>query len=304
MFSPDVQAYFDEDTFTVTYVVFDSSTGDAIVIDPVLDYDVFAAQTSTGSVDKVIAFLGERKLTLRAVLETHAHADHISAGQLLKSRYSVPFGIGAGIESVQKTFAKVFDFSVEVPVDGSQFDILFEPGSEYAFGSLKIRVLGTPGHTPACVSYYIGDAIFTGDALFMEDYGTGRADFPGGSAEALHSSVTKTLYALPGATRVFVGHDYQPDGREVRFESTIDRERESNIQIKKETTEAEFIKFRNSRDETLRAPRLIYPSIQINVFGGNMPSAADNGVRYLKIPFNTRDKTDGAGISMAKGAKS
>jgi len=295
MQQPYVRAFFESDTNTVTYVVSDPKTRDAIVIDPVLDYDAFASQTSTKSVSSVIAFIETEGLNLRAVLETHAHADHLSAAQYLRQRYSVPVAIGSEIGVVQKTFKKVFNLPDSVPTDGSQFDVLLFDGQDHSFGSVEVKSLATPGHTPACMSYLIGDAVFTGDALFMEDYGTGRADFPGGSALSLYRSVAKTLYSLDETTRVFVGHDYMPDGRPVRFESTIKRQRDSNVQINKTVSEAEFIDSRTRRDDTLRAPRLIYQSIQVNVFGGKLPDPDDNGVRYLRVPLNMRNATNAVG---------
>ena len=304
MTSPNVHAVFDKNTSNVTYVVSEPDSKDAIIIDPVLDYDALASQTSTSTVEKVIAHIEKNGLTLRAVVETHAHADHISAAQFLKSRYSVPVAIGAGIHLVQETFGAFFNLPASVPRDGSQFDLLLKAGEKYEFGKLEVLILATPGHTPACVSLHIGDAVFTGDSLFIEDYGTGRTDFPGGSARLLHQSVTKNLFTLPDATRVFVGHDYQPGGRELRVESTIGREKEANIQLSAATTESEFVSFRESRDATLSPPRLIYPSVQINVFGGFLPEPAENGKRYLRTPINTRVETDSSGSPVASGANS
>jgi len=295
MQTPHVHPFFDEDTSTLTYVVADPETKDAIVIDPVLNFDSLASQTSTESVEKVVSFIQEQGLTLRAVLETHAHADHISSAQFLKAKFSVPVAVGSHIVKVQTTFANVFNLSSDVRTDGSQFDILLEASRNYEFGSLSVAILATPGHTPGCVSYHIGDAVFTGDALFIEDYGTGRTDFPGGSASKLHDSVVNTLYELPGETRVFVGHDYMPGGRAMRCESTIACERESNIQLKKVTSAEDFVAFRNKRDSSLPPPRLIYPSIQINVYGGKLPAIESNGSRYLRIPLNNRTRTDDVG---------
>jgi glyoxylase-like metal-dependent hydrolase (beta-lactamase superfamily II) len=300
---PNVRAFFDSDTYTVTYVVSDPDTRDAVVIDPVLDYDVLASQTSTTSVAQVISFLGSEGLRLRAVLETHAHADHISAAQYLKEAYAVPVAIGNGIGVVQETFKKIFNFPIDVPSDGSQFDLLLDSKQTYRFGSLEVKPIATPGHTPACMSYLVGDAVFTGDALFMEDYGTGRADFPGGSAKLLYQSVSQKLFSLPESTRVFVGHDYMPGGRAVRFESTIKRQRKSNVQLSNQVSEAEFIENRNRRDGTLRPPRLIYQSIQINVFGGRLPEAQGNGVRFLTTPLNLRKPTNSVGRPLLQKAE-
>jgi glyoxylase-like metal-dependent hydrolase (beta-lactamase superfamily II) len=243
----------------------------------------------------VIRAVREEGLTVHAVLDTHAHADHISAAQYLGEHFSVPVGIGKGIAQVQQTFAKVFNLGNEVKTDGSQFALLIEPERLYQFGSLSLRGLPTPGHTPACMSYLVGDAVFTGDALFMEDYGTGRTDFPAGSANDLYKSVSETLYSLPEDTRVYVGHDYLPGGREVRFESTISKQKAENVQLPASRSENDFVEFRNSRDSTLKPPRLIYQSIQINVFGGKLPDEESNGKRYLKMPLNMRRPTDAVG---------
>ncbi len=291
----DIEAFFDEATYTLTYVVHDPATRDAIVIDPVLDYDALASATSTESVDRVTAFVKQHGLRLHYVLETHAHADHLSGSQLLKRRFDAKIAIGARITEVQSTFKNVFDLPATFRTDGSQFDRLLDDGETFAAGSLQIEVIATPGHTPACVSYHVGDAVFTGDALFMEDYGTGRCDFPLGSAEALYASVTKRLYALPDRTRVFVGHDYQPGGRELRYESSIGIEKQQNKQLRSDTPENEYVKFRKERDATLRPPRLLYPSVQVNVDAGRLPSAHENGIRYLAVPLNMKRPTDDAG---------
>lgn len=289
-----IQDFYDPNTFTLTFVVYDEATHDAVVIDPVLDYDPGASQTSTASVDAVSRFIERESLRLRYVLETHAHADHLSGSQLLKRRHGAKVAIGERITEVQETFRALFDLGPEFRADGSQFDALLADGATVKAGSLEVRVIATPGHTPACVSYLIGDAVFTGDALFMEDYGTGRCDFPRGSAEALYDSV-KRLYALPDETRVFVGHDYQPGGRAVRFESTIGKEKRENVQIRAETTKAAFVSFREARDATLAAPRLIFPSVQVNVNAGLLPRPRANGKRYLNTPINLFRPTDDVG---------
>lgn len=283
----NTEAFFDPATSTLTYVVFDRATRDAVVIDPVLDYDPIASRTETASVARVADFLQKEALRLRYVLETHAHADHLTASQFLKRRFGAPIGIGRAIVEVQQTFQEVFDLGPELATDGSQFDHLFADGETISAGSLDIEVIATPGHTPACVSYRIGDAVFTGDALFVEDYGTGRCDFPRGSADALYTSVHDRLYLLPDTTRVFVGHDYQPDGRPLRFETTIGASKRQNVQLRAATTRDEFVRMRTARDETLSQPRLLYPSVQVNIDGGRMPKPHANGRRYLVIPLRT-----------------
>lgn len=289
-----IKDFYDPNTFTLTFVVYDEATHDAVVIDPVLDYDPGASQTSTASVDAVSRFIEKESLHLRYVLETHAHADHLSGSQLLKRRHGAKVAIGERITEVQETFRALFDLGPEFRADGSQFDQLLADGATVTAGSLEVKVIATPGHTPACVSYLIGDAVFTGDALFMEDYGTGRCDFPKGSAEALYDSV-KRLYALPDETRVFVGHDYQPGGRAVRFESTIGKEKRENVQLRAETSRESFVAFREGRDATLAAPRLIFPSVQVNVNAGLLPRPRANGKRYLNTPINLFHPTDEVG---------
>ncbi len=291
----EIKTFFDPATYTLTYVAFDPKSKDAVVIDPVLDYDPIGSTTSTESVQAVETFLRGNGLALRFILETHAHADHITGAQYLKRRFEAPVVIGHLITEVQKTFKPVFDLPQTFAVDGSQFDRLVKDGDTLAAGSLSVSVIETPGHTPACVSYLIGDAVFTGDALFIEDYGTGRCDFPRGDAAVLYRSVHDKLYALPDATRVFTGHDYQPNGRPLRFETTIAASKTQNIQLRHDTTEAEFVVFRQQRDATLRAPRLLFPSIQVNVDAGRLPQPAATGLRYLKTPLNLRSPTEDDG---------
>jgi glyoxylase-like metal-dependent hydrolase (beta-lactamase superfamily II) len=280
-----IKSWFDKDTFTLTYCVYDETTKDAIVIDTVWDYDQASGNMKLTSVNEVADFLKSKNLNLHYILETHAHADHITGAQPLKKLFpSAKIGIGARIVEVQKVFKKVFNFNDQFPVDGTQFDVLLQDGSETTAGSLTFKTIFTPGHTPACASYLIGDALFTGDAMFMPDSGTGRCDFPAGSADVLFESIQK-LYKLPDSTCVFTCHDYQPNGRPMRFQSTIGEEKQSNIQLKASTTKAEYVAFRTTRDRTLSAPRLLLPSIQVNIDGGKLPPPESNGTSYLKMPL-------------------
>jgi len=291
----EIHHQFDPATSTFTYVVFDPETRDAVVIDPVLDYDPLASQTSTESVDKLTEFIKGKELKVHYSLETHAHADHLSGGQLLKERLGAKVAIGDQIKVVQKTFKPIFGLPESFRTDGAQFDELLEAGKTFQAGSLSIQVLATPGHTPACVSYVIGDAVFTGDALFIEDFGTGRCDFPAGSAEDLYTSVHETLYALPDETRVFVGHDYGPGGREIRHETTIGTEKAKNKHIRADSSVEEFVKFRTSRDAELNEPKLLFQSVQVNIDAGRLPAANDGGLRHLRTPLNLKRPTDDSG---------
>lgn len=282
---PTVKEFFDKATWTLTFVVYDEKTKDAVIMDPVWDYDPAASKMSTQSADEVLQFVKSHSLNVHYILETHAHADHVSGSQVLKKHLpNAKVGIGAKITEVQKVFKGVFNLDSSFKTDGSQFDILLEEGKPVQAGSLKIETIYTPGHTPACASYVIGDAVFTGDALFMPDYGTGRCDFPAGSADDLYTSVHEKLYKLPDHFRVFVGHDYMPGGRPVAFESTIGEEKAKNVQLKVETTRDQFVEFRNRRDKSLAAPRLLLPSVQLNIDAGKLPVEDTNGARYLKIP--------------------
>jgi glyoxylase-like metal-dependent hydrolase (beta-lactamase superfamily II) len=287
-----IHPFYEPTVQTLTYVVFDEGSRDAVVIDPVLDYDPFAAQTSTAGLDRVIAFVRERGLTVHWSLETHPHADHLSGGRYLRRHLGAKVAIGARIVEVQAVFRDVYDLGDGFPVDGRQFDHLLGDGDVVEAGALRVEVIATPGHTPACVTYRAGDALFTGDLLFLHDYGTGRCDFPLGSGAALYDSVMR-LYALPDATRVFPAHDYQPGGRPVAWETTIGRSKAENVQLRADTTRDEYVAFRHERDRTLSAPRLIWPSVQVNIDGGRLPGGA--GRRFLRIPLNRRTPTDDDG---------
>ena len=280
----NIQHFYDAATYTLTYVVFDPATRDAVVIDPVLDFDPASGRTSTASIEQVEAFVRREGLRVHAVFETHAHADHLSGSQYLRTRFGARVAIGRRITEVQQTFRPIF--GNPIAVDGSQFDVLLDDYARVQAGTLSVEVLPTPGHTPACVSLKIEDAVFTGDALFIEDYGTGRCDFPRGDAEALYHSVHEVLYALPDATRVFVGHDYQPNGRALRFETTIGAEKRANVQLSIETTREAFVSFRRTRDAGLAAPRLLFPSVQVNIDAGRLPAPGPDGLRRLQIPLN------------------
>lgn len=282
-----IKAFFDKATFTLTYVVFDEATRDAVVIDPVLDFDPASGRVTRSSADEVIAFVRGSGLKVHLVLETHAHADHLSSSQILRDAFpGAKVAIGERITVVQKTFKKIYNLVESFPTDGSQFDLLLRDNERVVAGSLAFDVLFTPGHTPACASYNFDGYVFTGDALFMPDYGTGRADFPDGSATDLFHSISSRLYMLPDDTRVFTGHDYQPGGRPLRYESTIGEEKRANIQLKASTESGEFVKFRTERDATLAAPRLLHPSVQININAAHLPEPEVNGRAYVKIPLN------------------
>lgn len=282
---PTVQEFFDPATWTLTYVVYDPSSKDAVILDPVWDYDPAGSKMSQKSALKVLDFIQGERLKVHFILETHAHADHVSGSQVLKAKIpGAKIGIGARITEVQQVFKNVFNLDPGFKTDGSQFDLLLEEGKPLLAGSLKIETRFTPGHTPACATYLIGDAVFTGDALFMPDYGTGRCDFPAGSAKDLYESVQTKIYTLPGDFRVFVGHDYMPHGRALAFQSTISEEKEKNIQLKASTQKDDFVEFRQARDKTLAAPRLLLPSVQVNIDAGHLPKPETNGTSYLKIP--------------------
>jgi glyoxylase-like metal-dependent hydrolase (beta-lactamase superfamily II) len=286
MSNTHIEALFDPRTSTLTYVVSDPTTKDAVVIDPVLDYDPASSTTWRESVDGVIAYLNEHQLRLLWVLETHAHADHLSGSQLLKDACpNVKVAIGRRICDVQRMFRGIFALPESFPVDGRQFDKLLDDGEVLRAGSIEIKTMYTPGHTPACATYQIGDALFVGDAIFMPDGGTGRCDFPGGSAHALYDSIARRLYAKPDDMRVFVGHDYQPGGRELAYQTTVGEQKSSNVALNGSTSEADFISFREKRDAQLPAPKLLFQSVQVNIDAGKLPSP-EGSHAYLKIPVN------------------
>jgi len=283
---PTVKAFFDNDTYTVTYVVSDPSGKTCAVIDPVLDFDQASGRTSTASADRVLDYVHDNGLDVIWILETHAHADHLSAAAYLKSKSNGKTGTGLFITDVQATFKEIFRLGDEFLANGEQFDSLFDEGDLLDLGALKIRVMHTPGHTPSCVTFVVGDAAFVGDTLFMPDYGTARTDFPGGDAATLYRSIQRIL-ALPIGTRIFLCHDYKAPGRdEYRWETTVGQQRASNIHIHEGITEQAFVDFRNKRDSELGMPKLILPSIQVNIRAGQMPPADDDGRVFLKIPVN------------------
>ncbi len=281
-----VKAFFDEATFTVSYVVHDPATARAAIIDSVLDYDPASGRTSHHSADAIIAYVQQNKFSVDWLLETHAHADHLSAAPYLQARLGGRLAIGAEIISVQKIFGKLFNAGTEFARDGSDFDQLFKDGCQFKIGTLPAMALHVPGHTPADLAYIIGDAVFTGDTLFMPDYGTARADFPGGDARQLYRSIRRLL-SLPEQARLFLCHDYKAPGREdYRWETTISAERAQNVHVHDGISEDEFTTMRQARDATLGMPRLLLPSVQVNMRGGHFPPPEDNGVRYLKIPLD------------------
>lgn len=285
MSKPEVKAFFDEATFTVSYVVSDPASGRAAIIDPVLDFDPASGRTSTVSADKVVAFVKENKLTIDWILETHVHADHISGAPFLKEQLGGQTAIGRGVTAVQSTFKSVFNLS-DLATDGSQFDHLFDDGDTFDIGSIRARVTATPGHTPACVTYVIGNTAFVGDTLFMPDFGTARTDFPGGSAAQLYRSIQK-IFALPDDTRLFMCHDYKAPGRdEFAWETTVAAQRDGNIHINKGVSEQAFVDTREGRDRQLGMPKLLLPAIQVNIRAGRLPDPENNDIRYLKIPIN------------------
>jgi len=283
---PIVTHFFDEPTNTFSYVVQDPDSSACAIIDSVLDFDYAAGRTDIRSANQIIAFVREKRLEVAWILETHVHADHLSAAPYLHEQLGGKTGIGAHIVEVQEIFGKAFNAGTEFARDGSQFDALFNEGDTFTIGSLEGRVLHTPGHTPACLTYVIGDAAFVGDTLFMPDYGTARCDFPGGDARTLYHSIQKVL-SLPEQTRLFLCHDYKAPGRDAyQHETTVAEQRQANVHVNDGISEEEFVKMRTERDATLGMPRLIIPSVQVNMRAGELPPAEDNGQVYLKVPIN------------------
>jgi glyoxylase-like metal-dependent hydrolase (beta-lactamase superfamily II) len=283
---PEIEALFDPATHTLSYVVSDPHSRECAIIDAVLDFDPSAGRTSTRSAARIVEYVRRRRLETRWILETHPHADHLSAAQYLQQTLGGRIAIGERIAEVQRAFGKVFNLEAGFVPDGSLFDHLFHDGETFMIGRIPARVMHTPGHTPACVTYLVGDAAFVGDTLFMPDYGTARTDFPGGDAHELYRSIQKIL-ALPPRTRLFMCHDYGAPGRtQVAWQTTVEEELRANIQVKRGTDEESFVRMRTQRDATLKMPTLILPSLQVNIRAGRLPPPEDNGVRYLKIPID------------------
>ena len=287
MSSINVKSFFDKATSTLTYLVYDTESKNSIVIDPVLDYEIGSSRISYASIEKLLDFISRNRLNLSHVLETHLHADHLSAAYEIRSRCpDVKIVIGKNICSVQKTFLEMYNLS-HISPDGSCFDVLVNDGAEIRCGSILVKAIETPGHTPACVSFLIEDRLFVGDTLFMPDYGTGRCDFPGGSAESLFHSIRDKIFCLPDETKVFVGHDYMPNGRELKFQTTVGESKRENIHLRFDTSKEDFVSFRKERDSKLDFPRLLFPSVQMNIQAGKLPPKESNGSRYLKIPIQS-----------------
>ena len=282
---PQVEGFFDKATWTVTYVVHNGPGSDCAIIDSVLDYDPKSGRTRTIAADKVIAFVKAHQLTTQWILETHAHADHLSAAPYLKKHLGGQIAIGDQITRVQKVFKGIFNLEPDFKQDGSQFDVLLKDDETFHIGELTAKVMAVPGHTPACVAYQVGDAVFVGDTLFMPDVGTARCDFPGGDAKTLYAS-TRKLLALPAQTRLFMCHDYPPTDRPIAFETTVAEQRAKNIHVHDGVSEAQFVAMRTKRDATLEMPVLILPAVQINIRAGEMPPKEANGIAYAKIPLN------------------
>jgi glyoxylase-like metal-dependent hydrolase (beta-lactamase superfamily II) len=286
MTKPNVKAFFDEATFTTSYVVSDPATSRAAIIDPVLDFDAASGRTSTRSADQLLDHVASQSLSVALILDTHVHADHLTAAHYLREKTGAKMAIGSHILTVQKTFAKIYNAESGFKADGSQFDVLLDDDEQFAVGELQSHAIHAPGHTPICMVYVIGDAAFVGDTLFMPDSGTARCDFPGGDARTLYRSIQK-IFALPDATRLFICHDYKAPGRDqFAWQTTVAEQRSSNIQVRDDISEDEFVVMRETRDASLSMPRLILPSVQVNIRAGAMPPAEGDGVSYLKLPLN------------------
>ena len=282
---PHVKAFFDPATWTVSYVVYDQGGGHCAIIDSVLDFESKSGRTTTTSADVLMAFVKDKALTVQWILETHAHADHLSAAHYLRKQLGGQIAIGAAITDVQSVFKGIFNLEPEFHPDGSQFDHLFQDGDSFQIGGMTVSAMHTPGHTPACMTYVVGNAAFVGDTLFMPDGGSARADFPGGDARTLYRSIQQVL-SLPDQMRLFICHDYGPNGREIRWETTVAEQKAHNIHVKDVITEDEFVATREARDATLSMPKLIIPALQVNMRGGDLPPPDDSGKRFLKVPIN------------------
>ncbi len=283
--APDVRAFFDHETWTLTYLVKDPHSSACAIIDSVLDFEGASGRTKTDGAQRVISMVENENLTVEWILETHVHADHLSAAPYLHKHLGGKIGIGAHITDVQQIFGNLFNVEPEFCRDGSQFDHLFVDGDSFSIGGLTAKAIHTPGHTPACMTYHIGDALFVGDTLFMPDFGTARCDFPGGDARVLYQSIQKLL-ALPPETRMFMCHDYMPNDREMQYETTVGKQKASNLHVHDGISEDEFVAMRRAKDQSLSMPSLILPSVQVNMRAGELPPAEENGVRYLKIPLD------------------
>lgn len=285
---PNTFAFFEKKatSFTVTYVVIDFPSKKCAVIDPVTNFNLASGVATYDSADKILKFIKDNGLECVLILDTHVHADHLTAAGYMKEKLGVKYGIGFHVTTVQETFSKVFNLN-DVPTNGSQFDMLFNEGDKFEIGSIKCSVLHTPGHTPACLSYVIGDSVFCGDTIFMPDMGSARCDFPGGSATTLYNSIQKIL-SLPEEYKIYVGHDYAPGGRDYGWETTVKEQKEKNKHTKTGTTVDEFVAFREKRDAELGVPELLYPSIQVNMRGGNFPTPESNGSTYVKLPITDK----------------